>query len=88
MNQRKRKNNENKGQKMSYDKGFQDGYDIASMETDYELEKQNENLKCCGNCKHYYEQIDMFDCEYKGANAYSYCERWTFDDMTREEREI
>ena len=42
------------------------------------LIKQNEDLKCCGNCKLYYK---LSGCENK--ISIHYCPQWQSDQMTR-----
>lgn len=47
-----------------------------------EIEKKN--LICCGNCKWSYRPRD---CKWSGMIRRA-CERWEWDEMTREQREI
>jgi hypothetical protein len=42
---------------------------------------ENENLKCCGNCR-----INC-NCESFFRGWHKYCDQWQSDSMTREERE-
>jgi hypothetical protein len=49
------------------------------------LEKEVENLQCCGNCKHY---TPRGDCRSKHGYAPGhYCDHWTQDGLTRKDRE-
>lgn len=45
------------------------------------FEKENKNLKCCGNC-HWYQK----DCY--PELAYNVCDRWKFDEMTENMRVV
>jgi hypothetical protein len=47
------------------------------------LEKENEGLRCCGNCKDY--PYDLQHCRKKIYK--NYCSMWTTDGLSREERE-
>ena len=49
------------------------------------LEKEVENLQCCGNCKHY---TPRGDCRSKHGYAPGhYCDHWAQDGLTRKDRE-
>jgi hypothetical protein len=53
-----------------------------------EREKENENLRCCGNCKF----IDGIYCNQDDRGQvfihnYQYCSNWQSDNLTRKERE-
>ena len=53
------------------------------------LEKEVENLQCCGNCKNnHITNIDTY-CEITGEeiNGHKICSNWTPDGLTRKERE-
>lgn len=45
-----------------------------------ELEKENEGLRCCGNCGKHYK-----DCQ--NELSYEYCEKYKTDGLSLEERE-
>lgn len=47
-----------------------------------QLEKENEALKCCGNCKY------MFVGCFVNHEAQQYCGSWEYDGMTREQRQL
>ena len=48
------------------------------------IEQQANDLKCCGNCKHY---TPRGDCRSKhGYSPGHYCEFWYPDGLTREGR--
>jgi hypothetical protein len=65
-----------------------DGVLLSSQTKNYkimELEKEVENLQCCGNCKHY---TPRGDCRSKHGYAPGhYCDHWTQDGLTRKDRE-
>ena len=58
-----------------------------------ELEKENKNLRCCGNCS----KIHKYDCAkrteevlqhctaYQYPHENNYCDSWQSDGLTREE---
>lgn len=48
-----------------------------------ELEEQNENLKCCSNCKHCYDT----KCIGK-RRAWRVCDGWELFNLTNKERKI
>jgi hypothetical protein len=59
--------------------------DLASMIEDY-IDRINE-MKCCGNCKHYMQMIDQIECEFYCAiedrldvtgvvNGNDKCDKW------------
>lgn len=61
------------------------------------FKKENESLKCCGNCRHmdikvvwddleYYCKLDMIDID--EFETSKYCDRWEYDGLTREGRMI
>lgn len=48
------------------------------------IEQQADDLKCCGNCKHY---TPRGDCRSKlGYSPRHYCAEWRPDGLTREDR--
>lgn len=59
------------------------------------LEKENKNLRCCGNCS----KIHKYDCAkrteevlqhctaYQYPHENNYCDSWQSDGLTRAERE-
>jgi hypothetical protein len=57
------------------------------------LEKENEALKCCGNCRHRdFKFMGTFyseKCE-KGkiCGSHVYCDDWDFDTLNRKDREV
>lgn len=56
-----------------------------------ELEKEVENLKCCGNCCNYHFEKESH-CYVNGNYDYDkspsdYCDNWQSDNLTRKERE-
>jgi len=59
---------------------------IAIMESKIEvLCKQVDDLKCCGNCKHY---TPRGDCRSKHEyRPDQYCDLWLPDGLTRKDRE-
>ena len=46
------------------------------------LEKEVENLQCCGNCKKYTTNMSC-----QGMRPGSYCHDWQSDGLTRKDRE-
>jgi hypothetical protein len=54
-----------------------------------ELEKENENLKCCGNCVDSVDSLEGTLCDFWKQTIYcgGYERCWQSDNMTREERE-
>jgi len=69
---------------MNYDNGFQDGVEAGRADTVELFKEKINDMKCCGNCKHYYYKEK---CVLLG-DFYSVCNDWTFDGITRAEREI
>lgn len=59
---------------------------LAIMESKLQvLGKQVDDLKCCGNCKHYTQRGDCRSKhEYKHGH---YCDLWFPDGLTRKNRE-
>jgi hypothetical protein len=50
------------------------------------LEKENKNLRCCGNCVNH-KQGHITGCSYKkGMSSNEYCDLWQSDGLMREER--
>jgi hypothetical protein len=50
-----------------------------------DIEQQADDLKCCGNCKHY---TPRGDCRSKhGYSPGHYCDFWYTDGLTRKDRE-
>ena len=50
------------------------------------LKAENENLKCCGNCKHH-----LVDCPkaVMVTNGILICDEWGFNNgLTKQEREV
>ena len=43
-----------------------------------------DNLRCCGNCKHYTPRGDCLSKH--GYNPHYYCDMWQPDGLTRDER--
>jgi hypothetical protein len=55
-----------------------------------ELEKENEGLRCCGNCKHSYSHCyGSLMCKKldQSTGRGGYCSNWTTDGLSLEERE-
>lgn len=54
-----------------------------------DLEAENANLKCCGNCAHTDPDEPRY-CENTGylKNKNQRCEYWQFDNLTQKERMI
>ena len=48
-----------------------------------DLDAENENLKCCGNCKITYKVCYMGNLE---SNCF--CDDWEYDGLTQEQRKI
>ena len=79
----------------------QSGFDVDLINAEAEilrrfaeLEKENELLRCCGNCS----KIHKYDCAkrteevlqhctaYQYPHENNYCDSWQSDGLTREER--
>ena len=60
-----------------------------------DLQAENENMKCCGNCKNYGEYLTRqirYCIEYEQTKIsnplpYTYCLLWQSDGLSRKERE-
>ena len=55
---------------------------VLGLVTDDELEKEIDDLKCCGNCKKYVENRNCYN-----MRPGSYCPGWLPDGLTRKDRE-
>ena len=68
---------------------MQDNFDKCKMAGEY-LKTENNNLRCCGNCKHSYSHCyGSLMCKKldQSTGRGGYCSNWTTDGLTRAERE-
>jgi hypothetical protein len=52
---------------------------------------KKEDLKCCGNCEHYYTDYEEGCCDEQtimSPSEYQYCYSWKFDGIIQAKRDI
>jgi hypothetical protein len=67
---------------------MQDNFTQCKTAAEY-LKTENNNLRCCGNCKHIGQGYEDYYCELNGHDIQPnhYCDQWQTDGLSREERE-
>jgi hypothetical protein len=64
---------------------MQDNFTQCKTVGEY-LKTENDNLRCCGNCKHSYSHC-YGSLLNQSTGRGGYCSNWTTDGMTRGERQ-